>query len=457
MKIIILGAGQVGGSLAANLVTENHDISLVDIDEEKLTQLQERLDIKTVLGRCSYPEVLREAGADDANMVIAVTNSDEANMVACQVAYSLFHIPTKIARIRSQHYFIRRELFGSENLPIDVFISPEKLVTNFVRQLITHPGALQVLDFADGRVKLVAVKPYYGGVLVGKRVVNLGEYLPEIEARVVAIFRHDRSIPLDKSTVIEIGDEVFFITASENVQTMMAALRRRESPCKRVVIAGGGNIGSRLAEVLQDDYQVKLIDHTRKHCEYLAGQLHNVTVLCGDCCDEELLVNENIEHVDIFCAVTNDDEDNIIACLQAKRLGAKQVMALVTRTAYVDLIEGGPINIAISPQQATVGSILTHVRQGDIVNVYSLRRGAAEAIEAVAHGDKKTSKVVDRTIADLKLPAGTTIGAIVRDDNVIIPGGDTMIYADDHVVFFVSDKKNIRYVERLFQVSPGYF
>jgi len=457
MKIIILGAGQVGGSLAEILANENHDITLVDHDAAKLNEFQDRLDIRTVAGPCSYPNILQEAGADTADMVIAVTSSDESNMVACQVAYSLYNTPMKIARVRSPHYFIRKELFGKENLPIDVFISPETLVTHFMQQLIAHPGALQVLDFANGKVKLIAVKPYYGGPLLGKSIKMLREYLPGVETRVAAIFRGNKSIPLNGSTEIEIGDEVFFITASENAHVIMSALRRVEEPYKRIMIGGGGNIGSRLAAALENDYQVKLIDFSRERCKELANTLSNTTVLFGDSCDKQLLINENIEYIDVFCAVTNDDEDNIIACLQAKRLGAKQVMGLITRTAYVDLIEGGPINIAVSPQQATIGSILTHVRQGDVVNVHSLRRGAAEAIEAIAHGDKKTSRVVGRTLGEVKLPKGTTIGAMVRDGEVIIPHHDTLIEAEDHVILFVSEKKYIREVERLFQVSPGFF
>lgn len=457
MKIIILGAGQVGGSLAEILATEQHDITLIDIDGDKLNEFQDRLDLRTVVGHASYPNVLREAGADAADMLIAVTSSDEVNMVACQVAYSLFHIPTKIARIRSSNYFERKELFGKENMPIDVFISPEKLVTQYMQQLIAHPGALQVLDFADGRVKLVAVKPYYGGPLLGKSIKMLRDYLPGVETRVAAIFRNDNSIPLDGSTEIEIGDEVFFITATENAHVIMSALRRAEDPYKRIMIAGGGNIGKALAQALENEYNVKLIDFNLDRCHALANELTNTTVLCGDSCDKQLLVNENIEHIDVFCAVTNDDEDNIIASLQAKRLGAKQVMVLITRTAYVDLIEGGPINIAISPQQATIGSILTHIRQGDVVNVHSLRRGAAEAIEAVAHGDYKNSKVVGRNLSQIKLPSGTTIGAIVRNNDVIIPHHDTVIESEDHIILFVSEKRFIKDVERLFQVSPGFF
>jgi len=457
MKIIILGAGQVGGSLAERLISEHHDITLIDINEDRLKELADRLDLRTVVGRCSYPEVLRRAGADDADMMIAVTDSDESNMVACQVAYSLFHIPTKIARIRSQHYLIRKELFGKENLPIDVFISPEQLITHYVTDLIMHPGTLQVLDFGNGIVKLVAVKPYYGGALIGKDINKLHEYLPDIDVRIVAIFRNNQSIPIGGKTEIEIGDEVFFIAASENISKIVTALRRKEEPYKRIIIAGGGNIGSCLAQALQDDYQVKVIEHNRRRCERLAGKLGDVTVLCGEASDEELLVNENIEDTDVFVSVTNDDEANIIACIQAKRLGVKQAMALITRTAYVDLIEGGPINIAISPQQATIGSILTHIRQSDVVVVHSLRRGAAEAIEAIAHGDRKTSQVVGRTLAEIKLPKGTTIGAIIRADTAIIPDNDTMIESEDHIILFVADKKHIHDVDRLFQVSASFF
>ncbi len=457
MKIVILGAGQVGGSLAENLCAENHEITLVDEDEDRLNELQNSLDIRTVLGHCSHPDILQQAGAGDVDMLIAVTNSDEINMVACQIAYTLFHTPTRIARIRSQNYYSNKELFDKDHLPIDVIICPELLVTDYVQQLVMHPGALQVLDFSEGKVKLVAVKPYYGGPLLGKSITSLKEYLSHVEFRVAAIFRNGHSIPLDGATEFEIGDEVFFITASENAHIIMSALRKVEEPYKRMMIAGGGNIGFRLAQSLENHYQIKLFEHGKQRCQFLSEHLKRTTVLCADCCDKMVLINENIEDVDIFCAVTNDDEANIMACLQAKKLGVKQVMALITRTAYVDLIEGGSINIAISPQQAMVGSILKYVRRGDVVNVHSLRRGAAEAIEAVAHGDRSTSKVVGRRLVEIKLPLGTTIGAIVRGEQVIIPHHDTEIQSEDHVILFLSDKNHTPEVEKLFQVSAGFF
>ena len=457
MKIVVLGAGQVGGTLVENLVGEKHNITRVDTNAIRLKDLKERIDIATVTGHASYPSVLRAAGAEDADMIIAVTDSDEINMIACQTAYSLFNTPTKIARIRSPEYFNYRELFDESHIPIDVFINPEELVTDYVKELIEHPGALQVLNFAKGKIKLVAVQPRYGGVLVGKKLASLREQFPNVEVRVAAIFRRDHLLPLTGSTVIEVGDEVFFIAASEDIQTIMQGLRRAIEPYKKVIVAGGGNIGVRVAETLEDKHQVKIIDHNEERCKYLAEHLNKTTVLLGNASEKELLISENIENTDVFCAVTNDDEVNIMACMQAKRLGVRQTMALITRTAYVDLIEGSGINIAISPQLASISTILAYLRRGDVVNVHSLRRGAAEAIEAIAHGDAKTSKAVGRTLSEIKLPKCTTIGAIIRDDKVIIPHHDTAIQPEDHVILFVADKKYIRDVEKLFQVAVTFF
>lgn len=457
MKIIILGAGQVGGSLAAELASEANDITVIDTDAVRLRELGDRLDIRTVFGRGSFPTVLRQAGADDADMLIAVTSSDETNMIACQVAYTLFRTPTKIARIRESAYLTRGGLFHNEAVPIDVLISPEQAVTTYVKRLIETPGALQVLDFAEGKVQLVAVRAYYGGPLVGQELRFLRQHMPGIDTRVAAIFRKDRPILPQGDTVIEADDEVFFIAATPDIRTVMSELRRLEKNHKRVVIAGGGNIGERLAEAIETRYQVKIIEMNKARADYLSQNLDRTVVLHGSASDRELLIEENIEEVDIFCAVTNDDEANIMSAMLAKRLGARKVMALINNPAYVDLVQGGEIDIAISPSQATIGTLLTHVRRGDIVNVYSLRRGAAEAIEAVAHGDARSSKVVGKAIRDIDLPPGTTIGAIVRNEQVLIAHDSTVIESDDHVILFVIDKKHIRDVERLFQVGLTFF
>jgi trk/ktr system potassium uptake protein len=455
MKIIVLGAGQVGTSVAENLVTENNDITVVDIDTNRLQELQDRLDIRTVAGSASHPDTLRQAGADDADMILAVTNSDEANMTACQVAYTLFHTPTKIARIRAAEYLSHPEIFAQDAIPVDVIISPEEIVAGYIERLIEFPSALQVLDFAGGLVELVAIKAYYGGPMVGHELSELTAHLRGIDTRVAAIYRGDRPIIPEGNTVIEADDEVFFIAAKQHIRAVMRELRKVDQPVKRVMLAGGGNIGRRLAAVLeQRNYLTKLIEADAARARRVAAELNKTIVLLGNAADEELLQKEGIEDTDTFCAVTNDDEANILSAMLAKRLGARKVMSLIKSPAYVDLVQSGAnIDIAISPQQATIGSLLAHVRRGDVVAVHSLRRGAAEAIEAVAHGDASCSRVVGRAIQDIKLPPGTTIAALVRDKNVIICHHDTVIHSNDHVIMFLVDKRYIPEVERLFQVD----
>ncbi len=454
MKIIILGAGQVGSSLSENLASEANDITIVDKNEAALQALQDRLDLRTVYGHASHPDILSRAGADDADMLIAVTDSDETNMIACQIAYTIFHTPTKIARVRSIEYLKHKRLFSQEALPIDVLISPEQIITDYIQRLIQHPGTLQVLDFANGQVQLVGVRAYYGGPMVGHELREIGAHMPKgVDTRVAAIYRQDRAIIPEGHTVIEADDEVFFIAATEHISTVMSELRRVDTPYRRIMIVGGGNIGKRVAGALENDYQVKLIDHNITRANEISNELNKTMVLLGDAADEELLLEENIESIDVFCALTNDDEANILSSMLAKRLGARKVMTLINRAAYVDLVQSGDIDIAISPQQSTIGSLLTHVRRGDVVKVHSLRRGAAEAIEAIAHGSKESSRVVGHTIGELKLPQGTTVAAIVRGSQVIIAHHDIVIEPEDHVILFLIDKHRISEVEKLFQVG----
>jgi trk system potassium uptake protein TrkA len=457
LKIIILGAGQVGGTLAEHLASEANDITVVDTDGDRLRDLGDRLDIRTVQGRGSFPNVLRQAGADDADMLVAVTSSDETNMIACQVAYTLFHTPTKIARIREAAYLTRAGLFDNEAIPVDVLISPEQVVTNYIKRLIEYPSALQVIDFAGGKVQLVAVKAYYGGPLVGQQLRQLRAHMPNVDTRVAAIFRRDRPIIPQGDTVIEADDEVFFIAAKAHIRAVMGEMRRLDESYKRIIIAGGGHIGERLAEAIENRYQVKIIEMNPARCRYLSDTLDNTVILQGSASDRDLLMEENIDNADLFLALTNDDEANIMSSLLAKRLGAKKVMTIINNPAYVDLVQGGEIDIAVSPQLATIGTLLAHVRRGDIVSVHSLRRGAAEAIEVVAHGDSKSSKVIGRAIRDIDLPSGTTIGAITRGEDVLIAHDATVIESGDHVVMFLVDKKHIRDVERLFQVGLSFF
>lgn len=457
MKILILGANKVGAALAENLAKEANDITLVDPDAKLLRELKDRLDIGTTVGQPSYPDVLKRAGADDADMLIAVTDSDEINLVACEVAYALFRTPKKICRLRSNSYVNADKLFGTEAIAIDVVISPEQIVSHYIKSLIELPGALQVLNFAKGKILLVAVRAELGGPLVGHEIRYLREHMPNIDTRVAAIFRQNRPILPQGDTVIEADDEVFFIAARDHIRDVMSELRKVDKPYRRIMIAGGGNIGERLAESVESICRTKLIEINQQRCEVLAEKLHFTTVLHGDASNQDMLLEEGIEETDVFLALTNNDEANIMSSMLAKRMGAGRVMTLITNPAYVDLVQGGDIDIAISPQQATIGSLLTHVRRGDIVNVHSLRRGAAEAMEAIAHGDKHTSKVVGRALEDIALPPGTTIGAILRDDKVLIAHDDIVVQTDDHVILFLVDKSRIPDVERLFQVGFTFF
>ncbi len=467
MKIIILGAGQVGGTLATNLASEANDITVIDKNETFLRELRDRVDIGVVCGHASHPAVLLQAGIEDAEMLIAVTSDDEINMIACQIAHSLFSTPQKIARVRSQQYVGFPGLFKKEAIPIDVIISPEQIVSNYIYQLVEQPGSLQVVDFAGGIVQLVAVRAYYGGPLVGQELRFIRKHMPKVDTRVAAIYRRNRPITPQGSTVIEADDEVFFLAAKKDIRPIMSELRRLDRPYKRILIAGGGNIGYSLAKRMEKDYSIKLIEFNPERAKFLSENLSRTIVQLGSASDRDLLMEENIEDVDVFLAVTNSDEANIMSSMLAKRLGAHKVLTLISNPAYVDLVQGGEIDIAISPQQATIGTLLSHVRRGDIVNVHSLRRGAAEAIEIIARGDSKTSKVVGKAIEDIDLPEGASIGAIVRetknaqgettDHEVLIAHDDTVIKTDDHIILFLVDKRYTRDIERLFQVGFSFF
>ncbi len=457
MKILILGAGQVGSSAAYHLSREEaNEVTVVDMRSDILRELQDRLDIRTVVGHAAHPDVLERAGANDADIVVALTDTDETNMVACQVSYTLFHTPTKIARIRAAEYMTAKTLFTQDAIPVDVRISPEQLVCEYIEQLILYPGASQVLDFADGRVRLVGAKADRDGLLVGQRIATLKEHIPNTEGRIAAIYRQGKAMLPEGDTVIQEGDEVFFIADRKDIRVFMSEMRRLEDPVRRVVIAGGGNIGLRLAMALEQTNQVKIIERDPKRARYISEQLNKAIVLVGDAADEELLLEENIDNVDVFCALTNSEEANILSSMLAKRLGAHKVMALINRASYVDLVEAGSIDIAISPQQVTIGSLLAHVRRGDVVKVHSLRRGAAEAMEAIAHGKEDESQVVGRKIEDIDLPKGAAIVALVREGQVIIAHHDTVIETDDHVILFLTDRRKIENLEKLFQVGVSF-
>ncbi|SMF95219.1 trk system potassium uptake protein TrkA [Methylomagnum ishizawai] len=451
MKIIILGAGQVGSSVLGSLASEANDIVMVDSQPGLLKDLQDRFDIGTVQGNAAHPTVLQRAGAAEADMLIAVTSDDETNMLACSIADVLFKVPRKIARVRALEYFTYPGMFSPEAIPIDVVISPERIITQFIERLLEYPGASQVLDFAEGKVRLVSVSAREGGPLVGHEIRELHQHMPNVHARITAIFRKGKAIVPNGRTIIEDGDEVFFLASAEEIKDVMGELRKTEKPYKRLIFAGGGHIGKRVALALESRYQVKVIEKDRKRAKKIASELANTVVLAGDASDKELLLNENIENTDVFCAITNDDEANILSAMLAKRLGARRVISLINKSAYADIVDNAQVDLVISPHQATIGALLRYVRRGDIVQVYSLRHGASEAIEAVAHGRPGFSKVVGLPLGKIKIPPGVVMGALVRGEEVIQFHHDTVIEEGDHVIMFLIDKKLIPAVEQIFQ------
>ncbi len=471
MKIIVLGAGRVGQSVARSLAAEQNDLVVVDTDEESLKHLEEVEELQTVVGYASHPEVLREAGAEDADMIIAATDSDETNIVAIQIAYSLYRTPQKIARIRSAEYVREQNLFKNDNIPIDTIISPEQLITDHVERIIEHPGALQVIDFADSKVRLVGVRVQAKAPMDGWPLSHLQQLLGKLDTRVVAIYRGskdeedsgadekvvvEKSIIPDGRTIIHAEDVIFFMGRRRDTAKVKAQFYHDEVPCRRIMIAGGGNIGLLLARKLEDRYAVKIVEMDPDRSMYLASMLEETSVHTGDAADIELMKKEYIEAMDVYCALTNDDEANILSAMLAKKRGARKVMSLINRPAYVDLIEDGMIDVAISPQQITIGALLTLTRQGDVVAVHSLRRGSAEALEGVAKGDSQTSQLVGRYVSDLNLPESASIGVVVRGDKVMIAHHDLMIESEDHLILLITDKRDIHAVEKLFQVGFGF-
>ncbi len=484
MKIIILGAGRVGYSVADSLVSEENDITVIDTDAERLRDLEARFDLRGVVGNGIDPQVLAEAGARDTDLLIACAAQDETNLVCCKVAQLMFNIPTRIARVRSSGLELERNqaLLGKEGFGVDRVICPEESLTRYIGKLVEYPEALQVREFAGGRACLVSVRARPGAPMVGMRIATMRETAPDVAMRIVAIYRRfpdepDRFLPCDGATRVEPGDEVFVLAAREQIPQVLAALHRHHGhparPVRRIMIAGGGRVGLRLARQLaqRGGFHIKVVEESAERCVALAAELpSDILVLQGDATDEDLLGDESIEEVDLFLALTDDDEDNIMASLLAKRMGASRVLALINRRSYADLMHGTQIDIALSPAQAMLGELLAYVRRGDVQAVHSLRRGVAEALEIVARGDRKNSRVVGRKVSEIHLPAEVHMGLIVRGlpedggeppadapPQVIIPRSHTVIESNDHVVFFLPHKRLVREVEKQFRVSATFF
>ena len=493
MKIIILGAGRVGQSVAESLVSERNDITVIDTDAERVRDLEGHFDLRGVVGNGIDPAVLAEAGANDTDLLIACAAQDETNLVCCKVAQLVFNVPARIARVRLSGLDPNGPLLGPEGFAVNV-ICPEASLTRYISKLIEYPESMQVREFAGGRACLVATRARFGAPMVGQTIGHIRESTPDVAMRVVAIYRRfpeepDRFVPCSGNTRIESGDEVFVLAAREHLPFVLSSLHRRggqpERKVRRIMIAGGGEVGLRLARKLGEEpgrFNAKILECDAARCVKLASELpSHVLVLHGEGTDERLLESESIEDVDLFLALTDDDENNIMSSLLAKRMGARRVLALINRRSYADLMHGTQIDIALSPAQAMLGELLAHVRRGDIQAVHSLRRGVAEALEIVARGDRKSSRVVGRKVSDLRLPPDVHMGLIVRGlpesgavtamqqpgaasqlppplpAEVIIPRSHTVIESNDHVVFFLPHKRLVRDVEQLFRVSATFF
>ena len=457
MNILILGAGQVGRTVAQSLASEENDITVIDRDPQLLQLLQERLDLRTVTGHAAHPDVLIEAGIEQADLILAVTNSDETNMVACQLAYILFKTPTRLARVRDPHYLAHPELFTLKTIPIDHIVSPERLVTQAIAHLVDQPGCLQIVDFIGGRVQLAVVRVQPGSRMAGQPLSQLPQQVPGLACRLVAIYRRGQVIIPGATTVVEEQDEIFFLATSEALPHFIGAFHPSQAPYHKVLIAGGGNIGKQLAERLAGRHRVKILEVDASRCRHLVENLDSdICVLHGDAGDADLLREEDIANTDVFCALTNDEEANIISSALAKQLGVRKTIAIVNTQGYIDLVQDSAVDIAISPAQVTIGAILTFIRRGDVEAVHALRRGAAEAIELTVHGDDRSSRVIGRPITKLGLPAGTSVGIIARHGQLLFPHHDTRLAAEDRVVLFLADKSQIETVERLFHAPLNF-
>lgn len=471
MKILILGSGQVGSAIAQELAgMPNHDVTIIDIDEDALKNISNRLDVQTMVGNGASPVLLKHAGADDTDMLLALTRNDETNLVACKLAADLFNIPQRIARVRAADYLEYRltedEIEEHETLSPSLHalgatnsIHPEQLVTEHLIGLLNYVRALQVLPFAHDRIRMVIAQAREGDKIVRQTPQSIHQWLPEhSDCQICAIYRNNRLIVPQPDTLIEEGDEVCLVVDASHMSTVMYVLFHFKHSNHRVMIAGGGNIGYRLAKKMEHKFNIKIIEQDRHRAEWLAEKLDNTLILQGSATDESLLGREYIEEIDVFCALTNDDENNIMASLLAKNLGAKRAIAIINRARYVDLLSGNQIDILVSPHQITIGSVLAHIRRGDVAAVYPLRHGMAEAIEVIVHGDERTSALVGRAISDIKWPSGCYIAAIMREHQVIMGRHHNTVLQDgDHLIFYVSRRRVLRELEKLIQVKMGFF
>ncbi len=458
MKVIVCGAGQVGTSIVGHLVAENNDVTVIDRSAELVKKIGDSMDVKAMEGFASHPHVLEAAGAGDADMIIAVTYADEVNMVACQVAHSLFEVPTKIARVRHQSYLqpIWADLFSRDHMPIDVIISPEIEVGRAISRRLHAPGAFDTLTLADGLVQLLGVRCAEDCPIVDTPLRQLQELFPNLKITIVGIVRGGEGFVPNSSEHLLPGDEVYLIADSKHVPRVMAAFGHEEPEARRVIILGGGNIGTYLAREIEEHHpgvSAKIIECNRENAERAANTLDRTVVIHGDALDPEILEEANVSIAEAVVAVTNEDEVNILASLLAKRYGSQKAMVLINNSTYTPLVTTLGIDVVVSPRAITVSTILQHIRRGRIRAAYAIHDGFGEVMEAEA---VESSDLVGAPLREVKLPSGLIIGALVRDGTVIMPRGDTVVRPYDRVVLFA--KTNVvKQVERMFAVGLEFF
>ena len=458
MKVIVCGAGQVGFDIARQLSGEGNDVTVIDHDTDRIRKVSESLDVHTFRGFASYPAILERAGAENADMLIAVTLSDEINLVSCQVAHSLFNVPIKMARVRHNAYLEPswRQLFSRDHMPIDVIISPENEVVAAIDRLLEAPGAIDVIGFAEGRVSLVGMRLNQDCPIVNTPLRQLTELFPDLNITIVYIVRDEQAIfPRDMDQLLP-RDEVYFVVDSNHISRARSIFGHEERPAERVVIVGGGPIGFQLAQGLEKrepSINVKLIESNKRRAEFVADQLDRTIVIGGDALDSEILEEASVSTAETIIAISDDDEVNILASVLAKRYGCLRAVALINGTTYAPLISPLGIDTAISPRDITVSRILEHIRRGRIHSVHTLQGGKAEVIEADA---MESSPVIGVPLKEARLPKGVLVGALVRNKEVIIPRGEETIERGDRVIIF-SPHDAIKKVEKLFSVAFGYF
>jgi len=458
MRVIICGAGQVGFGIAERLAAEQNDVSVIDTAPELIRGVRDSLDVRGFVGHGAHPDVLEKAGAQEADMIIAVTLHDEVNMIACQVAHSLFKVPTKIARIRSQSYLQQHylDLFAREHLPIDVIISPELEVADMVLRRIALPGAMDVVRFADAKVAMLAIECLEDCPVVNTPLAQLSELFPDLPSIVVGVSRDGKLFIPHSADQLITGDIAYVVTTKEQVRRTLSLFGHEEQEATRIVIAGGGNIGLYVAKTMetrQSRTKIKIVESSRDKAVAAADELRRTVVLQGSALDQKLLLEADIQHADLMVTLTNDDQVNILAGVMAKRLGCKSNLVLINNPAYHDFAATLGIDAYVNPRNATVSRILQHVRRGRIRAVHSIQRGAAEIIEAEA---LETSPLVGPSLRELDLPDGVRIGAVYRDGEFVKPSGALKIKPKDRVIIFALEGA-VKQVEQMFRVSLEFF